>query len=530
MKTLSLLCGVSMHLKLVLAASVLLVACGSESTPHPPPAPEAPAAEARGIAWFEGSVDDAFELARESRKPVFLYWGAEWCPPCHAIAATIFAKPEFIERSRLFVPVYLDGDEPHAQEYGEKFDVLGYPTMIVFSPDGVEITRIPGGIDIEAYGNILDTTLTATSSADALLERLMDSAGRMQEEECSILAYHAWSQDPETSKAYDMTAAFRRMYDACPATLPTERSVLYLSWLDALMDESSGADGELVLSDKERQEALAVLQSVLADPAQVRANIFAVVIGGARYVKFLTEPGSAERVALVDAFHDTLDAVAADETVYKRERIYTLAGKIRFERLDDDSVAVSDGLQQEIRDMVVWADESTPSVYERQPVINALANVLAEAGMGDVARPLLLAELDKSKQPYYFMVSLADIEQDAGNHDAALDWLRKAYEATTGPATRFQWGYYYVNGLIEMTPDDTQRIEDSTVALIGELLQRSRGFYQRPKGQLERLENTLRDWGAERKAALAGIRESVQAICATLPARDASCDAFLQTT
>lgn len=180
--------------------------------------------------------------------------------------------------------------------------------------------------------------------------------------------------------------------------------------------------------------------------------------------------------------------------------------------------------------MVAWADESTPRVYERQPVINALANVLTEAGMDDVARPLLLAELEKSKQPYYFMVSLASIEQDAGNHEAALDWLKKAYDATTGPATRFQWGYYYVNGLIEMTPEDTQRIKDSTVALVSELLQRSSGFYQRPKGQLERLESKLRDWGADHDAVLANIRESVQAICATLPARDASCDAFLQTT
>ncbi len=518
---------------LFLVMSVSLVACGSETAQEAPAVPEAPAAgavEARGIDWFDGSVDDAFLLAKESGKPVFLYWGAEWCPPCHAIAATIFAKPEFIERSRLFVPVYLDGDEPHAQEYGEKFDVLGYPTMIVFSPDGEEITRIPGGIDIQAYANILDTTLTATSSADALLERLMAGADRLQEDECSILAYHSWSQDPETSEAYDMAEALRRMYDACPATLPTERSILYLGWLDALLEQSSDADGELVLGDDERQEALALLESVLANSAQVRANIFAVVIGGARLVKFLTEPGSAQRARLVDAFHETLDAVAADETIYKRERIYTLAGKIRFERLDDDSAEVSDGLQQEIRDMVAWADASTPSVYERQPVINALANVLSEAGMDDVARPLLLAELEKSKQPYYFMVSLADIEQGAGNHDAALDWLKKAYDATTGPATRFQWGYYYVNGLIEMTPDDTQRIKDSTVALVSELLQRSSGFYQRPKGQLERLEGRLRDWGSERTAALAEIRESILAICATLPARDASCDAFLLAT
>ena len=53
---------------------------------------------------------------RRPNKPVFLYWGAEWCPPCAQIKSTIFNKREFQERTRLFVPVYLDGDTPSAQK------------------------------------------------------------------------------------------------------------------------------------------------------------------------------------------------------------------------------------------------------------------------------------------------------------------------------------------------------------------------------------------------------------------------------
>ena len=75
--------------------------------------------------------------------------------------------------------------------------------------------------------------------------------------------------------------------------------------------------------------------------------------------------------------------------------------------------------------MVAWADASTPSVYERQPIINALGNVLNEAGMDDVARPLLVAELEKSKQPYYFMVDLA------GRGVAAISMRRCAAGSST---------------------------------------------------------------------------------------------------
>ena len=58
-----------------------------------------------GIDWHAGDVDSAFALARKENRPLFLYWGAVWCPPCNQVKATIFSRRDFIARSRLFVPV-----------------------------------------------------------------------------------------------------------------------------------------------------------------------------------------------------------------------------------------------------------------------------------------------------------------------------------------------------------------------------------------------------------------------------------------
>ena len=59
--------------------------------------------------------------ARAETKPVFVYWGAKWCPPCNQVKATLFNRQDFIERSRAFVPVYVDGDSPGAQKIGARF-------------------------------------------------------------------------------------------------------------------------------------------------------------------------------------------------------------------------------------------------------------------------------------------------------------------------------------------------------------------------------------------------------------------------
>jgi protein disulfide-isomerase len=153
--------------------------------------------------------------------------------------------------------------------------------------------------------------------------------------------------------------------------------------------------------------------------------------------------------------------------------------------------------------------------------------------MGEDGNRLLVAELGKTQSPYYFMLTLAEFAEKSGHKDEAVQWLAKAYAGAKGPATRFQWGYDYLVGLLEMTPDDVTTIESTGLQVIGELDGAPDAFYQRTRVRLDQLSAKLLDWGrsGDRARVIEKLRQRTAEVCAGLPEGDAgrtNCERFLK--
>ena len=183
----------------------------------------------QAIAWETGDVDAAFAKAKAENKPLFLYWGAVWCPPCNEVKATIFTRQDFIERARLFVPVYIDGDARGAQQQGARFNVSGYPTMVLFTPDGREITRLPGEVDADQYMRVLALGMNGARPVKETLAAALASGGdgegrlapgRLADARVLLVGPTDESQlVPEAKRA----ATLARLAKACPADQPAGR-------------------------------------------------------------------------------------------------------------------------------------------------------------------------------------------------------------------------------------------------------------------------------------------------------------------
>ena len=525
-------------------AALLLAGCDRrKDEPPPPPEPQsAPTADATtktareshlppGIDWFGGDVDAAFAAARTADKPVFLYWGAEWCPPCAQIKTTIFSKREFQERSRLFVPVYLDGDTPSAQKYGERFGVVGYPTMILFKPDGTEITRLPGGVDVARYARILDVALADARPVSDILAAA-GSGGAVTSNDWRLLAYYSWSTDAgHVLPADRQVATFRALADRCPAELPAECARFFFDYVGAAAAASE--PGKPALNGLERADARRKLLAMLPSPAVQAANVDNLLYGARDVIGVLSSDGTPERSQLTRAWSDALDQLGGEaKPLSAAEELLRVRARVMLARLDAPGAPLPPALLDEARQAVARVDAATPPGYPRQAAINAAANLYWEADLEAEANTLLTAELDKSASPYYFMLDLADLAEKAGRKQEAVDWLARAYAGAKGPATRFQWGYNYLVGMLEMTPEDVRGIERAGLSVLGELDGSPDAFYQRTRMRLEQLDAKLLEWGQAGAAArvIDTLRARTSEICRKLPEKDAgraNCEKFL---
>ena len=218
-----------------------------------------------GIAWFDGEVEAAFAAAKAADKPLFLYWGAEWCPPCAQIKATIFNQREFQERSRLFVPVYLDGDTPSAQKHGERFGVVGYPTMILFRADGAEITRLPGCVDVERYATILDVALDDARPVGRCSSSRTQGRGAVAERLAAARISLMVDGNCRTVAGGGRIATFRLLSERCPVELVADCARLYFEYLYAAADAAE-ADAKPITGLERAEARKSLLEPAAASP------------------------------------------------------------------------------------------------------------------------------------------------------------------------------------------------------------------------------------------------------------------------
>ncbi len=517
-----------MNLNRCAAAALLALA-----TQMPLAATTPAAAEGPQVAWVsaasDADVDRAFAQGKAERKPVLLYWGAVWCPPCNQLKATLFNRQDFIERSKHFVPVYVDGDGAGAQKLGSRFQVRGYPTLVLFNPEGQEITRLPGEVDAAQAMQVLQLGLAGGRPVKAVLADAL--AGKpVSTREWRMLAYYSWETDLDqlVSEA-ERPGLLVQLSAKCP---PAEKESATRLLLKALAgsDEGKGVAPDAAL----RQRVLALL----ADPVATRTHMDVLVNSPREMALVLAPAAEPERARWLAGFDAALLRLQQDAMLSRADRVGALLGRVELARLDQPKKAVHPkipaALQRQVRDEAARQDREITNGYERQAVITTVSYLQGRAGLWKDSDALLKANLAKSHAPYYLMADLGENAKQQGRKAEAIHWYAQAYAKSEGPATRLQWGANYLAALVELAPQDEAPIEQAASQMLKDASGQQAAFVQRSNRALQKLGAKLAEWNSQgqHQHVMARLRTQLAPVCAKLPAGDAqrsSCDGLIKS-
>lgn len=96
--------------------------------------------------WVEDAAQGFAQAVREQKK-VLIDFYATWCFPCVEMEKRTFAKPEVQEEIRKnFVPIRINctQETTQCQQMVEKYQVIGWPTLVITDSDGKVIDKAVG--------------------------------------------------------------------------------------------------------------------------------------------------------------------------------------------------------------------------------------------------------------------------------------------------------------------------------------------------------------------------------------------------
>jgi thioredoxin-like negative regulator of GroEL len=508
--------------------AALAAACSSPSPTGTETA--AGTAATAGIAWHTGDVDAAFVLARQHDKPLFLYWGAEWCPYCAELESSVFSRADFIALSREFIAVHVDGDDSHAPALGERFRIRGYPATILFAPDGSEISRLAAGLNTaDTYLQALQRALKSSRS----LKRIFDAAmadGELDADDWQALADYSWFTDQQQVLGTAAPgASLLALAERCPPEHGNAARTLRL--LALAMAGGPDATGAMLPA------ALPLLEQVLTDP-QLRREHNAYLANASRGVLAGFAPEMAsERDRLQQQWQLALQRNTDDPELTLRERLLSLVGSIDLIRSSDNGAELPASLLENAQRLAAEADRTTHEPAERQAVIGAAATALIKVGQQAEAEALLQAELPRSQSAYHLMAALAHYAAQRDDAAGALQWSRRAYLDGTGDNRRSQTRLHsaasFLRYLTDKAPERADEIAEVSERLL-DIAASTDDPLQPSNRRLWQSSMQALDAWAEKSETLpiaAAMRLRLGSLCAAIgdddPAK-ASCDGALE--
>jgi protein disulfide-isomerase len=453
--------------------------------------------------WYQGTIEKAVEHSLNNGKLLLLYWGAEWCPPCHELKNNVFSHPEFSELANEFVAYYLDGDSEDAQYWGEKFEASGYPTVLLLkaskniSNSGEdkysfqELLRLGSSLSFSEFKESVMIAKEGLYTADEVtkdIKALLN--GNTNIENIDAKLKYACLFPKEVFLNDDGAVDLAFLDKGLDLSIKNKVDSYYLDLLrstyySSLLSITAMTFEDSQVSDEVKSQSLSVseIQNRFTD-VYINQNILSNQkfswslrsMLSYEFVSMLTilpnlNISEEKRIEITGSWFKQIETIKSDKRASSAIRLWANLPAIETMRLirNDDPLikTLKGGLSQivgkegkiisEIREIV----SSLKTKHEKGSTVSGAAYLLSEIKQFKEAERILLDEIKTTSTPWYFYRSLASVASKNGDLDAEIKWNKKASESAVGEATKLQWLSLELNSMKNILESDSSKSEHS---------------------------------------------------------------------
>lgn len=411
--------------------------------------------------WYPGGVDQAFELAKSSNRLVFMYWGATWCPPCNRLKNAVLSRPRFGKLMQAFVPVYLDGDDPMAQKWGETFSAVGYPTLLILDSNRNELTRIPGNVTLDEFEYAIAPFVDDAGTIEELIKHAV--AGKASPEQWQRLVNLDWLY--ALSKMNNKQA--EQQCEKLLSQLPNASTVVMSQFYAQLLSQNAIRCG----ANAERKTAW--VSAIFRNEKTIKANKHFInhqVIPTLEELKI--EAGNASYYSLKKMWLKAAKVIMESEEFPLDIRLSSLNAKVDFAIKEENTKAITETIEK-VKIIYESLSKNISNSFEAHFVVTIGSDLLRSLRDYAGARKILLDALPTSKTPWYLESKLAKLAKLEKNIPQALSWAKKARESARGRATKLQWIQQEIELILENYAPD---LEARLITLVQSYYQTAMGL------------------------------------------------------
>lgn len=105
------------------------------------------AGNARMVDFYEGTFSEMQAKAHAENRPYFVNFYTSWCSPCTRMNEITYGETDlvaYVERNYLAYTVDAESFSDGGLELADEYQVLFYPTILLFSPDGKLLHKSTG--------------------------------------------------------------------------------------------------------------------------------------------------------------------------------------------------------------------------------------------------------------------------------------------------------------------------------------------------------------------------------------------------